>query len=85
MDCVDVDYKFNFAGPRYSVSDQRNVDRKLKQYITNDIRVGYNKHGFEVYGALNNIFDYKYSDIGAWGAYYPANGRNYVIGVKQKF
>lgn len=85
MDCVDIDYKFNFVGPRYSVSDQRNVDRKLKHYVTNDIRIGYHKYGFEVYGALNNMFDYKYSDIGAWGAYYPANGRNYIIGVKQKF
>jgi outer membrane receptor protein involved in Fe transport len=85
MDCVDFTYRFNFVGPRRLISDQRNIGRQLKQYITNDIRLGYRKHGFEVYGALNNILDFKYSEIGTWGTYFPANGRNFLFGVKQKF
>jgi outer membrane receptor protein involved in Fe transport len=39
----------------------------------------------EIYGAIDNLFDYKYSDMGSYGQYYPANGRNFLIGVKQKF
>lgn len=85
MDCFDVDYKFNFVGPQRFVSDQLNLNRTLKQYITNDIRLAYHKYGFEVFGKINNIFDFNYSEIGSWSQYYPANGRNFVIGVKQKF
>jgi iron complex outermembrane receptor protein len=85
MDSVDINYLFNFVGPRYFISDPLNLSRRMKQYITNDIRMAYHKHGFEVYGSLNNIFDFKYAEIGSYGQYYPANGRNYVVGVKYKF
>jgi outer membrane receptor protein involved in Fe transport len=85
MDCVDVNYTFNFVGDRRFISDQLDLMRVMKYYITNDIRVGYRKEGFEIYGKLNNIFNNHYSEIGSWGQYYPANGRNFVFGVKQKF
>jgi len=85
MDCVDVHYIFRFVGPRYFISDPLNLSRQMKQYITNDIKLAYRKHGLEIYGALNNIFDYEYSEIGSWGQYFPANGRNFVAGVKYKF
>ena len=59
--------------------------RMMKYYITNDVRIAYHKFGFEVYGALNNILNDQHSDVGSYGQYYPSNGRNFLIGVKQKF
>jgi len=85
MDCVDVGYIFNFVGPRRFLNDQLNLMRQMKQYFTSDIKITYRKHGMEIYGAINNMFDYEYSDMGSMGQYYPANGRNFLIGVKQKF
>jgi len=85
MDCVDFNYVFNFVGPRRFISDQQNVMRMMKYYITNDVRMAYHKLGFEVYGALNNIFNDQHSDVGSYGQYYPSNGRNFIIGVKERF
>jgi iron complex outermembrane receptor protein len=85
MDCLDISYIFNFVGPRRFLNDQLNIMRQMKQYCTSDIKITYRKHGMEIYGAINNALDYAYSDMGATGQYYPANGFNYTIGVKQKF
>ena len=85
MKCVDLNYIFNFVGQRYFISDQYNTMRRMKYFITNDIRLSYHKFGVEVFGALNNMFDYRYSDLGSYGQYYPSNGRNFLIGAKYKF
>jgi len=85
MDCVDFNYVANFVGDRRFISDQRNVMRRMKYYITNDVRVAYRKLGLEIFAAINNIFDYDYSAIGSYGQYYPSNGRNFIIGTKYKF
>jgi outer membrane receptor protein involved in Fe transport len=80
-----------FVGARRFISDQRNLQPPLKSYITHDIKFSYNKYGLEIYGAIYNIFNAKYSEQGVLDftrtvpGYYPSPGTNFVAGVKYKF
>jgi iron complex outermembrane receptor protein len=91
MDCVKIDYLVMFVGARRFISDQRNLQPPLKSYITHDIKFSYNKYGLEIYGAIYNIFNAKYSEQGVLDftrtvpGYYPSPGTNFVAGVKYKF
>jgi len=91
MDCVNVDYILTFVGARRFISDQRNLQPLLKSYITHDIKCSYYKYGLEIYGAIYNMFDQKYSEQGVLDftrtvpGYYPSPGRNFVVGAKYKF
>lgn len=85
MDCFDVSYVANFVGDRRFISDQQNLMRTMKYYYVNDVVVAYHKYGLWISLAANNIFDYQYSGIGAYGQYYPANGRNFTFTASYKF
>ncbi len=91
MDCFNVTYALNFVGSRRFISDQNAIAAKLGSYITQDVKISYNKYGLEILAALNNIADERYSEYGVTNAagrilsYYPSPGRNFVFGVKQKF
>jgi len=91
MDCASISYSINYLGDRRFISDMRNLAPKLKPYIVSDIRMGYHKYGMEIYGAIYNMFDEKYSDYGVTNFagtsqnYYTNPGRNFVIGANYKF
>ncbi|MFA6142449.1 MAG: TonB-dependent receptor [Candidatus Omnitrophota bacterium] len=90
-DCVDVAYSINYIGSRRFANDLHNTMPSLKEYVTHDIRFSYRKYGFEIYGAINNIFNEAYSEYGAldWSltrpGYYPAPGTNASMGVRYSF
>ena len=90
-DCFDVIYEINYVGPRRFANDLQNRQPQLKEYMTNNIKFAYRKHGFEVHAAINNIFDVEYSEYGAldWTltrpGYYPSPGINASVGVKYSF
>lgn len=90
-DCVDVVYSVNYVGERRFVNDLQNNMPRLKAYMTHDIKFAYKKFGFEIYGAVNNIFDADYSEYGALDftltrpGYYPSPRMNAVAGVRYSF
>ncbi len=91
MDCLNIHYVANFVGLRRFINDQINLAPRLKSYLTHDIKASYYKYGLEVYGAIYNIFDEKYSQYGVTNsagtrqAYYPSPGVNFLLGVNYKF
>ena len=97
MNSVTFGYLMHYIGPSYLISDQLNINSLLKGHSTSDIKLSYHKYGFEIYGAINNIFDERYSQYGVMGSYvtpgkegttenfYPAPGRNLLGGVKYAF
>ena len=91
MDCLNVNYLMNFIGQRRFISDQGGNVPRLKAYATHDVKISYQKHGLEIYAAMNNIFDEMFSEYGVTNAtgsaqnYYPSPGRNYSAGASYKF
>ena len=91
MDCVDLNYVANFVGLRRFINDQKNNAPRLKSYIIHNIKLSYYKYGLELYTALYNIFDEKYSEYGVTNAsgtsqaYYPSPGQNFIFGANYKF
>jgi outer membrane receptor protein involved in Fe transport len=91
MDSVKFSYLANFVGLRRFLNDQQNLSPRLKSYLTHDIKLSYYKYGFEIYGAIYNIFNEKYSASGTTNGtgtaqvYYPSPGVNYVMGAKYRF
>lgn len=92
MDCVKFGYTANYVGARPFINDLTNTHPPLKSYVTHNIKLAYNKHGFEVFGLINNILDAEYSEYGALDTftrtmpgYYPSPRRNFVVGASCKF
>ena len=91
MGCVNFNYQANAVGMQRFINDQQNYAPRVKPYATHDIKLSYHKYGMEIYGAIYNIFDEKYSGYGVTSAdgktqaYYPSPGVNYVTGIKYSF
>lgn len=91
MDCVDFTYLATAVGLQRFINDQQNFAPRMKPYVTHDIKMSYHKYGMEIYGAIYNLFDEKYSAYGVTNAagtaqaYYPSPGVNYVTGIKYRF
>jgi iron complex outermembrane receptor protein len=92
MDCLTFTYGMDFVGDRYFVNDLQNIQPKMKSYTVHQARVSYKKYGFELFFAVNNIFDTQYSEYGvldtftlSMPGYYPAPGRNYTCGLNFSF
>ncbi|MFH1305807.1 MAG: TonB-dependent receptor, partial [Candidatus Omnitrophota bacterium] len=90
-DCFRFQYAANYVGTQWFVNDLQNNMPKMKQYLTHDIKMSYQKHGFEVFGVINNVLNADYSEFSVldWSltrpGYYPAPRRNFSVGVNYKF
>jgi iron complex outermembrane receptor protein len=73
------------------ISDQPNIYPKLDDYITANAKVSYTWKFLTAFIGVNNIFDEKYSEYGAYSwfrsqlAYYPLPGVNFLGGLSIKF
>lgn len=90
-DCLRAVYSIDYVGVRRFANDVLNNMPKLKEHTIHNIKISYYKYGFEVYGAVNNIFDAEYSEYGALDTfrvnpgYYPSPRMNIQAGVNYKF
>ncbi|MGL5126304.1 MAG: hemin receptor, partial [Fusobacteriaceae bacterium] len=81
----------NYKGNSYSSSDFKNESGKNSEYLTLDINLQYAiNEALSIYGGINNLTDKKYSDYTVSytkgvKSFYPANGRNYYVGMKYNF
>ncbi|MBN2420215.1 MAG: TonB-dependent receptor [Deltaproteobacteria bacterium] len=96
---VDVNYmnlkgrvQYNYVGERYFGSDYANTQKKMDDYQTVDLYLGYEIGNYEIFANAQNIFDEKYSDYGyynSWGPaffnYYPMPEASYRAGIKLSF
>ncbi len=83
--------KANWMGKRFLENDVENNKEKLSSYLTADAKLSYSYKMLTAYVGVNNIFNKKYSEYGAYGwssgnvKYYPAPERNYYGGITITF
>lgn len=81
----------NYMGSRYRINDLANRAPKVKPHITLDTKVAYVRENYEIYAAVNNLTDQKYDDFVSTNSslttvnFFPADERNYELGVNIKF
>lgn len=90
-----ADYKFlkgaigaeyNYIGELYSTSDWENKYNKVNSYSTINLNTSYDYKGINIFGGINNLFDEKYNLYVTKGKnYYPAEDRNYYLGISYEF
>lgn len=80
-----------FVGARYAVNDVQNTTSLVKPHEVFDTKLAYKAKNYEIYAAVNNIFDMRYSDLvtkstsSSDKSYFPAPERNYTVGMDVKF
>ena len=92
---IRTDYKINdisigaeylYIGSLYSVSDWNNNLGKVEDYSLVNLSSSYNYKNINIYGGINNLFNKEYNEYVTYGTkYYPAEERNYFVGVLYEF
>jgi iron complex outermembrane receptor protein len=86
-----IDVWANYVGKRRFIGDQPNIYPKLGDYITANAKASYTWKFLTAFVGVNNIFNEKYSEYGAYSwyrrqlAYYPSPGVNFLGGLSIKF
>jgi len=81
----------NYVGAQFAINDLANVAPKVEPYFTVDTKLAYKRTNWEVFGAVNNVFNQYYSSIVTKSAFssaqsfLPAPGRNFNVGMNVKF
>ncbi|MDD5348316.1 MAG: TonB-dependent receptor [Candidatus Omnitrophica bacterium] len=81
----------NYASRQYFLNDQAHAYTRAKEYVTVDTNLAYTFKNATLFVGVNNIFDERYSEYAAISTvynekgYFPAPGRNYVVGATIKF
>lgn len=89
-DHFNASFMAKYMGARFAISDFDNIGSKLKPYYVVDSKLSYNTDDFEVYAAVNNMFNALYDDSvifvsGLGNLHYPSPERNFTAGVNVKF
>ncbi|HOW36309.1 MAG TPA: TonB-dependent receptor [Candidatus Omnitrophota bacterium] len=80
-----------YVGSRYAINDVQNTTPKAKDYLTLDSKLTYKWRFLELYAGINNIFNAYYSNYVAKStssstkSYFPAPGRNFILGMDLTF
>ncbi|MBZ0166252.1 MAG: TonB-dependent receptor, partial [Candidatus Omnitrophica bacterium] len=80
-----------YIGSRYAINDQPNTLNKAKDYVVTDLKVSYERKNFEMFLAVNNLFDRKYNTYESTNSsqstrdFFPAAEKNFLAGVVIKF
>lgn len=90
LDHVQASLLAKYVGSRFAISDIENVGSRLKPYYVVDSKLSYRGENFEVYAAINNMFNQLYEEntvfvSGLGNFHYPSPGRNFTAGVNLKF
>jgi iron complex outermembrane receptor protein len=80
-----------YIGSTFAINDVQNSTDKVKPYEIFDVKMSYNRKNYEIYFAVNNVFDKSYysyvakSTFSAAKSYFPAPERNFSLGVDVQF
>ena len=79
-----------YVGERFIINDTLNQMPAAKPYFVADGKLSYKRDDWEIYFALNNIFNAKYASYqvkktAATRDSYPAPERNFNVGVNYRF
>lgn len=89
MNNLSLGTEYLYIGHMYAVSDFYNTSKKVKNYSLVGVNAKYKFKNMNIYGGINNLFDKKYNEYvteyGYGPNYYPAEERNYYLGVFYEF
>ncbi len=80
-----------FVGSRYAINDTLNATQRVEPYCVFDSKLSFKKDFYEIFFAVNNIFNQFYSNYVVKSAfsstkqYFPEPERNFNVGVNLKF
>ncbi len=83
--------EYSYIGSMYSISDWENKAGKIEAYSTVNLSSSYKYKGFNLFGGISNLFDEKYNNYAVYSTskkrigYYPAEERNYYLGLSYEF
>ena len=86
-----ISFVGRYVGARFAVNDTLNATKPAKPYYVLDSKVSFEKDPVKVYVAVNNILNEQYYTYVSKSAfsdnkdYFPAPGRNFLVGVDLKF
>jgi iron complex outermembrane receptor protein len=78
----------NWTGNRLLENDVENTKEKLPSYLTADVKLSYRYKKVTAYIGVNNVFNKKYSEFGAFGwssgniKFYPSPERHFYGGIR---
>jgi len=81
----------HYVGSRYAINDTLNQTAREKPHYVTDGKISYKKEYFELFAAVNNIFNQQYNTLAVKSStstvkdYFPAAEKNYNFGVNLKF
>jgi len=90
-DYLSGGFAFNYMNDRRFINDEANRWPSLKQILTIDAKLFFEKSDYKISGGINNLFNAKYYEYGVCNAttgavnYYPGIGRNFFIKATKKF
>lgn len=83
--------EYSYIGSMYSISDWENKAGKIEAYSTVNLSSSYKYKGFNLFGGISNLSDEKYNNYAVYSTskkrigYYPAEERNYYLGLSYEF
>jgi len=81
----------NYVGTSFAINDTLNATPRIKPYFTMDAKLSFKREHFEIFGAINNLFDEQYHSFVVKSVssiakdHFPAPERNFVAGMNLKF
>ena len=83
---LSLGLEYSYIGSLYSISDWENKYGKVENYSLLNLSSKYKFAKVNVYGGINNLLDKKYNEYVTYGSnYYPAEERNYYLGLSYEF
>jgi iron complex outermembrane recepter protein len=84
-DWLTVQAEYQHVGDAFEGNDFQNTHEKLPSYGVANLLVRYEpKPGLSLYCRINNLFDERYATIKYSGLWYPAAGRQLLIGIRRE-
>lgn len=78
--------EFQYTGSAFEGNDFRNNQPKLPEHgVVNVLARWEPSPGFSLYARVNNLFDERYATVKYSGVWYPAAGRQFLLGMKKDF
>ncbi|WP_428773650.1 TonB-dependent receptor [Vibrio sp.] len=75
-----------YTGSRYKDGDTANSAAKLPAYWLGNLAVNYTRQAWTASLRVDNLFDQKYAaNANNWGAYYPGDGRRFMLTGRYQF
>ncbi|WP_265594291.1 TonB-dependent receptor [Haloferula sp. BvORR071] len=85
LDCVTVQAEYQYTGDAFEGNDFQNVQEKLPSYAVTNLLLRYEpRPGLSIYARVNNLFDKNYATVKYSGIWYPAAGRQFIVGIRRE-